>query len=65
MPAEDKKRTAHKALVTRVLEGDGSATHAQRRTAFDNARLAAPLSTLINKVAKHAYKITGEGIGSQ
>ncbi len=62
MPTEDKKRMAHKVLVTRVLEGQGRATHAQRRSAFDNAELSAPLSTLINKVAKHAYKVTDEDI---
>jgi uncharacterized peroxidase-related enzyme len=31
-------------------------SHAQRRAAFDNAGLAEPLSMLIDKVAKHAYK---------
>jgi alkylhydroperoxidase family enzyme len=51
---------ARKALVARTLEGDGRASHAQRRAAFDNAGLAAPLSTLIDKVAKHAHKITDE-----
>jgi len=43
MSAEDKKRTMHKALVTRVLEGAGRASHVQRRAAFDNAGLTAPL----------------------
>lgn len=62
MLAEDKKRTAHKSLVARVLEGDGRASQVLRRAAFDNAGLAAPLSTLINKVAKHAYKVTDEDL---
>ncbi|MEO8608808.1 MAG: hypothetical protein ABI690_13035 [Chloroflexota bacterium] len=62
MLAEDKKRTAHKSLVARVLEGDGRASQVLRRAAFDNTGLAAPLSTLINKVAKHAYKVTDEDI---
>ena len=31
---------ARRAVVARILEGDGSATHAQRRAAFDNAGLA-------------------------
>jgi alkylhydroperoxidase family enzyme len=62
MSAEDKKRTMHKALVTRVLEGSGRAMHAQRHAAFDNARLTAPLNTLISKVAQHAYKVTDEDI---
>ena len=53
---------ARKELVARILEGDGRASHAQRRAAFDNARLAEPLSTLIDTVAKHAYKVTDEDI---
>lgn len=36
--------------------------HAQRHAAFDNAGFTAPLSTLISKVAQHAYKITDEDI---
>src|SRR5215207_3952633 len=40
---------AHKTLVARVLEGDGRASPAQRRAAFDNAGLAEPLRTLIDK----------------
>ncbi len=37
MLPEDKKRMAHKAVVTRVLEGDGRAARADRRAAFENA----------------------------
>jgi alkylhydroperoxidase family enzyme len=44
---------ARKALVARTLEGDGRASHAQRRAAFDDAGLA-----------KHAYKITDEDIAA-
>jgi alkylhydroperoxidase/carboxymuconolactone decarboxylase family protein YurZ len=62
MPAEDNKRILHKAMVTRVLEGDGKASQAQRRAAFDNSRLSEPLSTLVNKVATYAYKVTDEDI---
>jgi signal transduction histidine kinase len=51
-----------KALVARILEGDGRASHAQRRAAFDDAGLAEPLKTLIDKVAKHAYTVTDEDI---
>jgi hypothetical protein len=55
---------ARKALVARILEGDGRASHAQRRAAFDNAGLAKPLTMLIDKVAKHAYKVTEEDIAA-
>lgn len=55
-------RQAHKALVSRILEGDGRASHAQRRGSFDNAGLAEPVTTLIRKVANLAYKVTDEDI---
>jgi hypothetical protein len=55
---------ARKVVVARILEGDGRASHAQRRAAFDNAGLAEPLSTLIDKVAKHASKVTDEDIAA-
>ncbi len=55
---------ARKALVARILEGDGRASRAQRRAAFDNAGLPAPLDTLINKVAKRAYTVTDEDIAA-
>jgi hypothetical protein len=64
MEAEDKKRVAHTALVTRVLEGTGRATPVQRRAAFDNAGLDGPLSTLVNKVARYAYRVTDEDINA-
>jgi alkylhydroperoxidase family enzyme len=57
-------KQARKALVARILEGDGKASYAQRRAAFDNAALAEPLRTLIQKVAKHAYKVTDEDIAA-
>jgi hypothetical protein len=55
---------ARTAVVARILEGDGSASHALRRAAFDSAGLAEPLSTLIDKVAKHAYRVTDEDIAA-
>jgi alkylhydroperoxidase family enzyme len=57
-------KNAHKALVSRILEGDGSASRAQRRSAFDNAGLAEPVRALIGKVAKHAYSVTDEDIAA-
>src|SRR5947209_7768951 len=62
MLAEDKKRLALKAVVTRVLEGDGRASRAERRAAFDNAGLAEPLRTLIDKVARQPTRVTNEDI---
>jgi hypothetical protein len=55
---------ARKGLIARILERDGRASHAQRRAVFDNAGLAEPLIILIDKVAKHAYKVTDEDIAA-
>ena len=55
---------ARTAVVTRVLEGDGAASRAQRRSAFDNASLEGPVGTLIENVAKHAYKVTDEMVAA-
>jgi hypothetical protein len=59
----DIKR-ARKALVARILERDGRTSQAHRRAAFNNAGLAEPLSTLIHKVAKHAYRVTDDDIAA-
>jgi hypothetical protein len=64
MPIEDRKRKAHEAIVTRALEGDGRASRAQRRGAFDNAGLAEPLSTLIDKVAMRPTRVTDEDLAA-
>ena len=57
----DIKR-ARTALVGRILEGEGHASATQRRAAFNNAGLAEPLATLIDKVAKWSHKVTDEDI---
>jgi hypothetical protein len=54
---------ARKALVARILEGEGRASHVQRRAAFDNAGLA-ELRTLIDKVAKYASTVTDDDIAA-
>lgn len=64
MRAEDKKRTAHDALVTRILEGEGMAARTQRRAALDNTALDGPLRTLINKVAQHPARITDDDVAA-
>ena len=55
---------SRKALVTRILEGDGQASREQRRAAFDNAGLPGPLGSLVAKVAKGARAIRDEDIAS-
>lgn len=51
-----------KKLVTRILEGDGRARPGQRKAAFDNVGVDAPARALIDKVAKHAYKVIDEDV---
>jgi hypothetical protein len=55
---------ARQVLIARTLDGDGRASHALRRAAFDNAGLAAPVSTLVDKVAKRAYTVTDDDIAA-
>jgi len=57
-------RKARKTLIARILEGEGTASHAQRRAAFDNAGLSEPLGALIAKVAKHAYQVTDDDVAA-
>jgi len=52
----------HKALVSRILEGEGRAEHSQRCAAFENAGLGEPLRTLIDKVARQPTRVTDEDV---
>ena len=58
MQDEDKKRTAHRALVDRVLNGEGRATPEQRACAFSNADIAPSLDALIGKVVTRPAQVT-------
>jgi hypothetical protein len=57
VPDEDKKRAAHRALVDRVLHGEGRASAEQRASAFSNDGLPPPLHALIDKVATRAGQV--------
>src|SRR5512142_233130 len=48
---------ARKVVIERIVEGDGKATQAQRRAAFDNTGLPGPLRTLVDKVVKQAHQV--------
>ena len=52
------------ALVARILAGKGRAAPAQRKAAFDNAGLAEPLKTLIDKVARSARTVTDQDVAA-
>lgn len=58
MPTEDKKLAAHRALVDRVLNGEGRASVEQRASAFSNAGLSQPLDGLLGKVATSPTQVT-------
>jgi hypothetical protein len=53
---------ARKTLVSRVMEGAGEASTSERQAAFHNSGLAGPLGALVDKVARHAYRVTDEDI---
>ena len=59
-------RQARIALTNRILEGAGDASLADRRAAFNNCCLAIakPVDTLVDKVAKHACRVTDEDIAA-
>lgn len=58
MPDEDKKQAAYRALVDRVLNGEGRASAEQRARAFAGEGPAAPLQALITKVATGPAQVT-------
>ena len=64
MLSEDRKRAAQRALVTRVLEGGGTAPADQRRAAFENGEFAEPLRTLVDRVALHPTYVTDADVAA-
>jgi hypothetical protein len=64
MPYEDKKRAAHRALVDRVLNGEGRASAEQRARAFEGEGLSPPLDALIAKVADRPAQVTEEDLAA-
>lgn len=55
-------KAARAALLERILEGEGTASRAQRRAAFDNAADGSPWGTLLQKTCLESYRITDEDI---
>ncbi|WP_430332885.1 hypothetical protein [Rhodococcus sp. ACT016] len=54
----------HQELVTRVIDGDGTASTELRRAAFGNRDLGEPVRTLIDKVAFAAHTVTDEDVAA-
>jgi alkylhydroperoxidase family enzyme len=57
-------RRAKAALIERILRGSGTASRDDRRSAFDGAVAAKPLSTLVEKVVRRAYEVTDEDVAA-
>lgn len=62
--ADDGKRAAYKRLVTRLLEGDGTASRRQRQDAFANALPSGPAHILIDKVATKPSQVSDRDIAA-
>lgn len=52
------------ALIERILDGSGTASRSERRSAFDDAGLAEPLRKLVHKVAVQATAVTDSDIAA-
>jgi hypothetical protein len=58
VPDDDKKWAAYRALMDRILNGEGRAPVEQRARAFNNDGLSPPLDALIGKVADTPTQVT-------
>jgi hypothetical protein len=64
VPDEDRKRALHRALVDRVLNGEGRASGEQRMRAFAGDGLPPPLDALIGKVVYRPVQVTGADLAA-
>src|SRR5581483_3268573 len=55
-------RHAQETLIRRITEGQGTASEDDRRAAFENAGIAAPLTTLVEKTATRPDAVTDDDI---
>ena len=51
-----------KATIERAVNGEGFASQADRKAAFDNRDVPEKARALVDKVAKNAWKVTDEDI---
>ena len=51
-------------LLERLLDGNARSTQEQRRAAFANESVPEPARTLVDKVAKYAFKVTDEDVAA-
>lgn len=64
MVDEDEKLAAYRALVGRVLKGEGRAAAEVRARAFRNEGLDPPLSVLVGKVAERPVTVTDDDLAA-
>jgi alkylhydroperoxidase family enzyme len=66
VPTVGSPEVLQQALIDRVLDGPGVTTSAQRRAAYGTGTegLPAEAVAVIEKVRKHAYKVTDEDIAA-
>lgn len=57
-------KQAREALIKRVLDGDGRASHAQRKAAFANEGVPDAARALVDKVSKQAAAIDDADIAA-
>jgi hypothetical protein len=57
-------RQLRTALVRRILEEPGMTEPVKREAAFNNSGLAEPLGTLVDKVARDAFRVTDEDMAA-
>ena len=55
-------RRLREIVVEGVLDGPGVASHAARRAAFENRLGSGPAAVLVDKVVRHAWKVTDEDV---
>jgi alkylhydroperoxidase family enzyme len=58
MPADDRKRAAHRALVETILSGPGRAAPDQRAAAFAGAGVDPAVQPLVDKVATDPTQVS-------
>jgi hypothetical protein len=57
-------RQARRALTKRVLEGDGKSPPSERQAGFHNSGPTGAPGALVDKVARHASRITDDDIAA-
>ncbi len=50
------------AVVERVLRGPGRSSNEERRAAFENRGVPEPMRALVDRVTRHAWKVSDEDV---